>query len=583
MGLKVISLHYQILRRYSKTYYKQCILFTRHSQSYLSTNMPNSLPANRSTFSRIYSSEANQHFAKPIIFVHTGTSRCLQYSTSTTENKKAIRKGKVGIGMLYEHMEEPDTYLSYDDWMKIKLIWDDENRLNIKIGKSLFVENAMAIICRKKHWQLANSLYDFAIQCDFKFTQSFMNSYLHICVTAEKRDEVLKIYRWFVENGNLFGAAVLKNIINGLCLTDHWKDSIKLLHSAKGTPQFSNTAFNSLVCAACFHKDYDLVEDLFGEMIAEDIPISDKTIVALLNAYDGITDNIDWSVSCKNMVEKILLLFRNKRTLPSMAVAEALQEWFRRVSFEQWDTKIINIDNKHNCPRCQSPLETLELSDAEFKNLHNEVIAKVIHGTDIFRKTSPKELKAFMKFVDEGAPYDVVVDGLNVALVQFNKTLRPSKLLLIVVKHLVDNCGYKCLVLGRRHMIKHWSKSDMQALTDCADCFFTEDVTEDDPFMLYASLHSGPQAVFVTRDMFRDHKALLDYDTHVAFVKWQRSHQLSFINFKKGRPLFKACRVEDTITQTTGDTWHIPVDDGINQFAYQLPTTWLCAKRNILN
>ena len=51
---------------------------------------------------------------------------------------------------------------------------------------------------------------------------------------------------------------------------------------------------------------------------------------------------------------------------------------------------------------------------------------QVIKGGDVYKKTRPDELKAFMKFVQEGAPYDVIVDGLNVS--HINRTKFPSKL-----------------------------------------------------------------------------------------------------------------------------------------------------------
>lgn len=51
--------------------------------------------------------------------------------------------------------------------------------------------------------------------------------------------------------------------------------------------------------------------------------------------------------------------------------------------------------------------------------------------------------------------------------------------------------------------------------------------SEDDPFLLYATLHSGNHCQFVSRDLMRDHKACLpDGATKRLFFKWQRGHQL---------------------------------------------------------
>lgn len=53
--------------------------------------------------------------------------------------------------------------------------------------------------------------------------------------------------------------------------------------------------------------------------------------------------------------------------------------------------------------------------------------------------------------------------------------------------------------------------------------------SEDDAFLLYATLRSGKHCKFVTRDFLRDHKACLsDSVTRHLFRKWQRGHQIAF-------------------------------------------------------
>lgn len=36
-------------------------------------------------------------------------------------------------------------------------------------------------------------------------------------------------------------------------------------------------------------------------------------------------------------------------------------------------------------------------------------------GGDVFRKTTPEEINEFKNFVKNTAPYDMVIDGLNIA------------------------------------------------------------------------------------------------------------------------------------------------------------------------
>ena len=61
----------------------------------------------------------------------------------------------------------------------------------------------------------------------------------------------------------------------------------------------------------------------------------------------------------------------------------------------------------------------------------------------------------------------------------------------------------------------------------CSSCPTTTASSEDDPFLLYATLHSGNHCRFLSRDLMRDHKACLpDALTRRLFFKWQRGHQL---------------------------------------------------------
>lgn len=60
--------------------------------------------------------------------------------------------------------------------------------------------------------------------------------------------------------------------------------------------------------------------------------------------------------------------------------------------------------------------------------------------------------------------------------------------------------------------------------------------SEDDPFLLYATLHSGSHCRFVTRDLLRDHKACLpDSLTRRLFFKWQRGHQMVLSDYVSGK------------------------------------------------
>ncbi|EPQ06978.1 Mitochondrial ribonuclease P protein 3 [Myotis brandtii] len=156
--------------------------------------------------------------------------------------------------------------------------------------------------------------------------------------------------------------------------------------------------------------------------------------------------------------------------------------------------------------------------------------------------------------------------------------------LLNVVSQLAKH-NLRVLVLGRKHMTvqrARWRKDEMEKVQKQASCFFADNISEDDPFLLYATLHSGNHCKFITKDLLRDHKACLpDAKTQRLFFKWQQGHQLAIINrFPGSKITFQHIPSYDTVVQTTGDSWHIPYDeDLVERYSYEVPTKWLCLHR----
>ncbi|XP_009983578.1 PREDICTED: mitochondrial ribonuclease P protein 3, partial [Tauraco erythrolophus] len=190
--------------------------------------------------------------------------------------------------------------------------------------------------------------------------------------------------------------------------------------------------------------------------------------------------------------------------------------------------------------------------------------------------------EAFQTFVENRLPFDVVIDGLNVS------HIKPRKM---HCENLFDaiNClakgNARLLVLGRKHMLinsSNWKREIMKEMQNKAHFFFAENISEDDPFLLYATLRSGKHCKFVTRDFLRDHKACLsDSQTRHLFRKWQRGHQIAFSVEGKHINFLPAFRY-DCVVQTTGDTWHIPYKDTFEEkYSYEAPRKWLCIQQKL--
>lgn len=131
-----------------------------------------------------------------------------------------------------------------------------------------------------------------------------------------------------------------------------------------------------------------------------------------------------------------------------------------------------------------------------------------------------------------------------------------------VVRHFVER-DQKVLVIGRKHMYS-FSKDFLAYVRENSTLFFIDDSyvfysifsaiaevfyhidtfyrSEDDPYMIYATFYSGPNACFVTRDLMRSEKfRLSSHELAVLFKRWQHSHQIfiNHISFGSGRLYLK--------------------------------------------
>lgn len=125
------------------------------------------------------------------------------------------------------------------------------------------------------------------------------------------------------------------------------------------------------------------------------------------------------------------------------------------------------------CARCNQTLDCLTLSEEEFNILQNVVKEKLIIGSDLFLKSSPEELKRFLDFVEKTAPYDIVLDGLNIAF-----TVRDPYNRIRVIKNVIDYFYLKkkrILLLGRKHMLR-WQRGALLTIMKKTENFFIEDM-----------------------------------------------------------------------------------------------------------
>nr|XP_005891869.1 PREDICTED: mitochondrial ribonuclease P protein 3 isoform X2 [Bos mutus] len=401
--------------------------------------------------------------------------------------------------------------------------------------------------------------------------------YLYLCVFHKQTSEIIDVYEIMKARYKRLESGAYTLLMRGLIYTDRWREALLLLEDLKKVMIPSKKNYDDCIQGALFHQDVNVAWNLYQELLSHDIVPMLETLKAFFDFGKDMKDD-----QYSNKLHNILLYLRNNQLYPGESFAHSIKTWFESIPGEQWKGQFTTIQQSGQCLGCGKTVESIHLSSEEYEFLKEKIMRDVIDGGDQYKKTTPQELKRFQNFVKYHPPFDVVIDGLNVAKM-FPKA-RESQVLLNVVSHLAKQ-NLQVLVLGRKHMLtqnSRWRRVEMEKMQKQASFFFADNISEDDPFLLYATLHSGNHCKFITKDLMRDHKACLpDAKTQRLFFKWQQGHQLAIVSKHPGAKItFQHILSYDTVVQTTGDSWHIPYDDDlVERYSYEVPTKWLCLHR----
>ncbi|XP_060128891.1 mitochondrial ribonuclease P catalytic subunit isoform X2 [Zootoca vivipara] len=450
-------------------------------------------------------------------------------------------------------LHPPEKPLSAGEWEELKGQFEGLRKFEVAMFEQMIACNSPIDVAKSLLAAVANREGD--------IHYNILLKYLRLCVSQGSTEEIYDVHDILKARFKTLETSGYGLLIRGLSGTPRWREALSLLEELKKVMTPSKSNYGDCIRGALLNREINLACELFHEMLAKDLVPNLDTLQIFFDTGKRVKDDI-----LKTELMHILSYLRDNQVYPGEALMQSIKQWFE----------------SGQCPSCNQSLEGINLSPEEYNTLKERIIKDVIQGTDTFRKTTPQELEEFQTFVNQCPPFDIVIDGLNVSRV-YNKAT-PSQTLLNVVSYLAQQ-NPRMLILGRKHMQKQysqWHRNHMAALQKKAYFFFTENMSEDDPFLLYATLHSGSHCRFVTRDLLRDHKACLsDSLTRRLFFKWQRGHQMVLSDYIPGKRIkFESVFNYDTIVQTTGNTWHIPYDDNIlERSSYEVPTKWLCLQQ----
>ncbi|XP_016987023.1 mitochondrial ribonuclease P catalytic subunit [Drosophila rhopaloa] len=397
-------------------------------------------------------------------------------------------------------------------------------------------------------------------------------------LNSTEQAEILEICRTLQAEHETLDANSCEHVIHGLVATnDDWQSALPLLEMMKVTSAPTVAAYSALA-EKSFNvesPEQELAWRLLEEMAAARKPPKCEVYLALLNRLASESDKLP------AQLKRLMQFLERHEILVSQRVAERLQELAQQVP-QLLEVSSTSLGPLGKCQACQKHLQPVAITDEQFRQLSECFLERVLIRRDVFQRSTPEEVARFKKYVEKTAPYDCVIDGLNVAYSTGTKKSpqQLAKLVATVVRHFRDQ-DKRVLVLGREHM-RNWSKQAMHYVQSNASLFLTNNLSHDDPFLLYASMRSGQDTDFFSRDLMRSHAFHLGPELKPIFRRWQQQHQFSLVTqTQTGRIIVKEPVRHRLSAHEVAGTWHVPYCEAYTQHpteSFEVPANWLCLK-----
>ncbi|XP_060814792.1 mitochondrial ribonuclease P catalytic subunit [Bombus pascuorum] len=492
---------------------------------------------------------------------------CIQYTiirnaSTITTNKKFNNYWQHVLNNCENALTQSST-ISKETWECVR------KRIQIQCNSSNYDFIILDMFQHMNYPDAGISYYKFLVDNNYKPPVSVTIKYLELYKIKEDpilesdKEYILSLYNDISNQYTSFNAELSTVFIGCLCKIGKWEEAIKIIEKyEKDDILLLRQGYTSLISYFFNHEK----ENLGYEYLERSLQKGKGPFGTAYNSY--LYYCLKEKDTFNTKVEKLFLLWNAYGVKPS----EVTAFMYMNACIEHGWSVSKTVVSRSRCQKCKKTISQQRLSDKDYERLLEATKERLIFNK-MYYVTHPQEIQSYINFIDKNKPYDLIVDGLNIMYIAKNDiTQKKLREFIQIIKSYKEQ-NKKVLVIGRRHMKKFVAKTGLQD----ADCFFVEDDSKDDLFLLYAAFASGENARIISRDLLRQHVfALHDIELNVLFKKWQLSHQF-FVDQWKGYIQLNALKPIDAIVQKQNNTWHIPyVTNEESRKRHTCNYSWLC-------
>ncbi|KAL9423233.1 hypothetical protein AB3S75_035343 [Citrus x aurantiifolia] len=238
----------------------------------------------------------------------------------------------------------------------------------------------------------------------------------------------------------------------------------------------------------------------------------------------------------------------------------------------KWRVERTQIDENGVCCSCNERLVCIDIDPRETENFASSL------SNLACQREVRSDFNKFQEWLGRHAPFDAVIDGANVGLVnqhnfsfyQLNtvvnrlRQMSPSKRMPLIILHKGRVTGGPAQIPKNKKLLDIWR--------DAGALYTTPPGSNDDWYWLYAAVNC--KSLLVTNDEMRDH--LFQLLGTSFFPRWKEKHQIRLSVSRDGLNLLMPPPYSIVIQESENGSWHVPMITGDD---LEAPRQWLCAAR----
>ncbi|KAM4723627.1 mitochondrial ribonuclease P catalytic subunit isoform 2-T2 [Anableps anableps] len=314
--------------------------------------------------------------------------------------------------------QPPERPLPPAEWKKLKESLGNPERFDIQMMNALFNSGS--------ELNIAKSLLTFVAMEMGTLSYELLLRYLTLCVSGGHDDEVFDVYTIMRGSFPSLETGASSLFIKSLSRTARWKEALEVLWEVKKVFTPSPRNYGDVIAAAVHHRDATTAWSLYDELIEKGLSPHQETWNVLFTGVKESEGEKGMGAMTKSEQHERLLgvlgYMRNNQIYPQQSIVNTIKSWFESLNEQKWTAAWSSVTPKGVCRCCGSGLESIQLSAEEYQELKDKVMTDIIQGRDVFNKTTPEELERFKAFVRRKPAFDVVIDGLNVANINNDKS-----------------------------------------------------------------------------------------------------------------------------------------------------------------